>query len=61
MKLDEVKRVTGLSRSTIYIRMDVGSFPKSVKLGKTGEKHCAMGWRAGDIIDWLKALSTEVE
>ena len=33
LRLPQVLEVTGLSRSTIYLRMADGSFPKQVSLG----------------------------
>lgn len=35
MRLPEVIEVTGLSRSTIYLRMNKGSFPLSISLGES--------------------------
>ena len=40
---------TGLSRSTIYLRMAEGRFPKSVCLGGR-----AVGWIEAEIDDWLQ-------
>ena len=36
LKLPDVKRSTGLSRSTIYLRIAQGTFPKPVSLGGRG-------------------------
>lgn len=44
----QVEVVTGLSRSTIYDRMKVGTFPAAVKIGPH-----SVGWRAGDIDAFL--------
>ena len=44
MRLPEVIRVTGLSRSTIYLRMSKGSFPRTISLGER-----AVGWLLSDI------------
>jgi prophage regulatory protein len=33
LRLPDVKRSTGLSRSTIYLRITQGTFPKPVSLG----------------------------
>ena len=44
MRLPEVKLVTGLSRSTIYFRIALGTFPKQVSLG-------------GRAVGWLKTKS----
>lgn len=52
---------TGLSRSTIYAKMDTKgpyhdpSFPVPVKLGKR-----AVGWRESEINAWLESRPTEV-
>ena len=44
----------GLSRSTIYLMMAEGRFPRPIKIGRR-----AVGWRASDVEEWLKTL-TEV-
>lgn len=49
LRLPEVKARTGLSRSTIYLRMSEGSFPASISLG--GPR--AVGWLASDVDRWL--------
>lgn len=48
MRLNEVIVQTGLSRSTIYVRITEGSFPKSISLGGN-----AVGWVEKEIIDWI--------
>lgn len=48
MRLPEVKRLTGLSRTTIYQMMITREFPQSLKLG-----HRAVGWRYSDLQEWL--------
>ena len=48
MRLPEVKAITGLSRSTIYFRIGLGTFPKQVSLGGR-----AVGWLEEEIQDWL--------
>ena len=48
LRLPVVKESTGLSRSTIYLRMAQGDFPKSISLGGR-----AVGWFEADIQDWL--------
>ncbi|MGR5410920.1 helix-turn-helix transcriptional regulator [Vibrio sp. PNB22_8_1] len=50
IRLPEVKEKTGLSRSTIYLRMSKGSFPQSISLGER-----AIGWLEADIEQWLDA------
>jgi len=48
LRLPEVKARTGLSRSTIYLRIAEGDFPRSVSLGGR-----AVGWLESDIDQWL--------
>lgn len=48
LRLPKVKERTGLSRATIYLRMQQGSFPKSINLGAR-----AVGWLESDIDLWI--------
>ncbi len=48
LRLPAVKARTGLSRSTIYLRISEGSFPKPVALGGR-----AVGWIEAEVNDWL--------
>lgn len=48
IRLPEVKARTGLSRSSIYLRIANGEFPGSVSLGGR-----AVGWVEADIERWL--------
>jgi prophage regulatory protein len=48
LRLPAVKASTGLSRSTIYLRVAEGTFPKPVSLGGR-----AVGWLEAEIQDWL--------
>ena len=47
-RLPRVKEQTGLSRSTIYLRMSKNEFPASISLGGR-----AVGWLETEIDDWL--------
>jgi len=49
LRLPEVRRSTGLSRSTIYLRIAEGKFPKPVRLGGR-----AVGWLEAEVQDWLR-------
>jgi prophage regulatory protein len=49
LRLPEVRKSTGLSRSTIYLRISQGTFPKPVSLGGR-----AVGWLEAEIQDWLQ-------
>jgi len=48
IRLPQVKSFTGLSRSTIYRRMDDGTFPKSISIGGR-----LQGWLESDIQGWI--------
>jgi prophage regulatory protein len=49
LRLPDVKKSTGLSRSTIYLRIAQGTFPKAVCLGGR-----AVGWLEAEIQEWLQ-------
>ena len=49
LRLPSVKASTGLSRSTIYLRIMQGTFPKPVGLGGR-----AVGWLEAEIQEWLQ-------
>ena len=49
LRLPAVKGRTGLSRSTIYLRISEGCFPKPISLGGR-----AVGWIEAEIQDWLE-------
>jgi prophage regulatory protein len=49
LRLPAVKVDTGLSRSTIYLRVSEGTFPKPVSLGGR-----AVGWLEAEIQEWLQ-------
>jgi len=48
LRLPAVLVRTGLSRSTIYLRISEGRFPKPVSLGSR-----AVGWIEAEVNDWL--------
>ena len=49
LRLPEVQRRTGLSRSTIYVRLEQGLFPKPVSLGAR-----AVGWIESEVDEWIR-------
>ena len=49
LRLPTVKARTGLSRSTIYLRVSDGKFPKPVSLGGR-----AVGWIESEVQQWLE-------
>ena len=50
VRRDEVSKLTGLARATIYKKVSDGSFPAPIRLGAR-----SVGWRLSDIIAWLQA------
>ena len=49
LRLPEVLARTGLSRSTIYVRLDQGRFPRPVSLGGR-----AVGWIEAEVDEWVR-------
>ncbi len=49
LRLPEVLDRTGLSRSTIYVRLDQGRFPRPVSLGAR-----AVGWIEAEVDEWIR-------
>lgn len=49
LRLNAVLDRTGLSRSTLYRKMDSGSFPKNLKIST----RCT-GWRESAVNAWLR-------
>lgn len=52
-RLNGVKSMVGLSRSTIYALMAAGKFPKSISLGER-----SVGWLEADIQEWIDSRIT---
>lgn len=50
LRLPEVKRLSGLSRSTIYRLEAQGDFPARVRLSER-----ATAWRSTEVFSWLAA------
>ena len=48
LRLPEVKQLTGLSRSSIYLRIANHEFPDSISLGGR-----AVGWLEQDVSAWI--------
>ncbi len=48
LRLPSVKARTGLARSTIYLRIAEGTFPKPIPLGGR-----AVGWIEAEVDAWL--------
>jgi len=50
LRLPQVTKITGCSRSFIYQKMKDGEFPASILLGAR-----AIGWLASDIESWIES------
>ena len=50
LRRKQVEERTGLSRSTIYLRIQEGTFPRQIHLGLR-----AVGWLEHEIDGWLAA------
>ena len=48
LRLGAVRSRTGLSRSTIYLRIAEGTFPKQINLGGR-----SVGWLSSELETWL--------
>ena len=54
LRLPKVKAITGLSGSTIYLRMSEGAFPKHISLGSR-----AVGWLKSEVNTWMEERINE--
>ncbi len=54
LRLPEVMERTGLSRSTIYVRLAEGRFPRPVALGGR-----AVGWIEAEVDEWVRERIAE--
>ena len=54
LRLPEVQARTGLSRSTIYMRVELRRFPRPVSLGER-----AVGWIEAEIEAWIRERAEE--
>jgi len=49
LRLPEVKKATGLSRSTVYQKMSEKTFPAQISLGPK-----SVGWVESDVQNWIQ-------
>ena len=49
LRLTDVITMTGLSRSTIYLRMVQGKLPNKINLGSR-----AVGWISSEVNEWIE-------
>ncbi len=54
LRLPAVKQSTGLSRSTIYLRVAQGTFPRPVSLGGR-----SVGWLEHEVDEWVRQRIVE--
>ena len=54
LRRPEVMARTGLSRSTIYVRLAEGRFPRPVSLGSR-----AVGWIEAELDEWIRKRIAE--
>ena len=54
LRLPEVLERTGLSRSTIYVRLAARTFPRPVALGER-----AVGWIEAEVDEWVRERIAE--
>jgi prophage regulatory protein len=54
LRLPTVQNRTGLSRSSIYLKVSEGRFPKPISLGVR-----AVGWLESDVDAWLSGRIEE--
>lgn len=50
LRMSDLVHVTGLSKATIYEKINQGLFPKQIKIGKTSV------WLASDVDLWMRSL-----
>lgn len=48
LRIRAILELTGLSRSTLYRKIQDGSFPRQIKIAE----RCA-GWREHEVRDWI--------
>ena len=64
IRLNEVKKRTGYGRTSIYRKMEEGTFPKSLKLGGPPKDpdtfDCrAVGWIEHEVDQWVESIIEE--
>jgi len=56
VRIEEVKGMTGLGKSSIYELMRAGEFPKSIRL------HARMvAWSESSVLSWIQARISEAQ
>jgi prophage regulatory protein len=52
LRLPDVMRLTGLSRTTLYRLIDKGQFPRQINISDR-----AVAWRASEVEEWIHSRS----
>ena len=55
LRTAEVLELLGLSRTTIWRRVQAGDFPAPIRLGPPGSR--AIGWRSEEVEEWVRSRS----
>lgn len=50
IRRQEVERLTGLTKPSIYAAMTAGTFPRSVQLSER-----SVGWRLAEVLAWVES------
>jgi len=58
VRIAEVRQLTGLSTSTIYLKMSQGEFPRQVRLFDSNLRN-AVVWLEDELIAWQEARIAE--
>ena len=53
LRTAEVLELIGLSRTTIWRRVQAGDFPAPIRLGPAGSR--AVGWRSEEVEEWVRS------
>ena len=56
LRIGDVVATVGLSKRTIWRRIQAGEFPRPVRLG--GATARAVGWRCSDVEQWMAERQT---
>ena len=56
MRLPAVMAATGMSRTTIYLRIKAGTFPKPIQIGAR-----AVAWDEAEVAEWQKSLKRGIK
>ena len=54
LRCHAVMEKTGLSRSTIYLKVSTGDFPQSITLGAN-----SVGWLEDEVNEWINSRASE--